>query len=332
MSPPRAPLIAAIKRHSLEDGPGIRTVVFLKGCGLRCSFCQNPETRDPRGEIGFVPERCLRCGRCERACLNGAASASARRIDRARCDRCGRCADACPTGALHVLGRPYTPEQLVESLLRDRPFWRHSGGGVTLSGGECLLYPHYLEIVLRALSAQGVHVAIQTGGWFDYDRCVARVWPHVRLVQFDVKLADTHAHRKHCGRGNERIVANLRRLLAEPDLEVQPRVPLIPGVTDVPGNLESIAAILVDAGAKHLTLLPYNPLCVSAAARVGLPQPALPTTFRTRRQDEAALERVRQAVATLRRARGETGRLHEGEAVVRFDDSRRVSPRAQGGA
>ncbi len=296
-----SPLVAAIKRHSLEDGPGIRTVVFLKGCAFRCSFCQNPETRDPRAEIGFSPASCIGCGRCVQACPRDAASTTApERIDRDRCDRCARCAGACPSGSLHVIGRTHEPEALVAALLRDRPFWRHSGGGVTFSGGECLLYPRYLERVLRLLVAEGVHVTIQTGGGFDYDRCAARVWPYVRLVQFDVKLADPRAHRKHCGTDNGRILANLRRILAEPGLEVQPRVPLVPGVTDAPGNLEAIVELLVDAGADRITLLPYNPLCVRAGDRVGLPRPLHPERFLTWEEEGAARERVRRALGARR--------------------------------
>ncbi len=335
MSEGRPPLVAAIKRHSLEDGPGIRTAVFLKGCALRCSFCQNPETRDPRTEIGFSAASCLSCGRCALACPRGAASTSGpERIDRDLCDRCGRCAEACPTGSLHVVGRSYAPEELVAEILRDRPYWRHSGGGVTFSGGECLLYPRYLEDVLRLLAAEDVHVAVQTAGWFDYDRCARRVWPYVRLIQFDVKLADSRTHRIHCGRGNDRILANLRRLLAEPHIEVQPRVPLVPGVTDAPGNLEAIVALLLAAGAERLTLLPYNPLCVSAAARVGLPQPALPARFLTREEEQAAQDRIRSALAEarpLRAAPGEppVGGLQVQPAVIRSPASE-ISARRHG--
>jgi pyruvate formate lyase activating enzyme len=299
----RAPLVAAVKRHSLEDGPGIRTVVFLKGCPLRCTFCQNPETQDARAEIAFTAGRCLRCGRCAAACPRGAADPRRpERIDRTACDRCGRCAEVCPGGALRRIGQAVAPEALVERLLRDRPFWARSGGGVTFSGGECLLFPEYVGRAAALLAADGVHVAVQTAGVFDYPRCARHVWPHVRLAFFDVKLADPRLHRRHCGGGHGRILRNLRRLLAEPGLEVRPRVPLVPGVTDAPGNLEGIVRLLAEAGGRSLTLLPYNPLGLGAGERLGRRRPELPERLLTADEERAARDRVRSAIDALRGA------------------------------
>lgn len=290
------PLVASVKRHSLEDGPGIRTVVFFKGCPLRCSFCHNPETQARAPEIAFLEERCLRCGSCAAACPRGAASLDhAGRIIRARCDGCGACAAACPTGALRQVGRYLSPARLVELLLRDLPFYRHSHGGVTLSGGEPTLYPDYAAAVLPPLRDAGVHVALQTCGEFDYETFAASFLPHLDVVFYDVKLADRDLHRRHTGVANDLILSNLRRLVREGGVTVHARVPLVPGVTDAIENLRAIVALLRSAGANDVTLLPYNPLGVAAAPRLGRAPPPLSARFMRPHEERAvfaAFERL----------------------------------------
>ena len=150
------PLIVEIKRHSLEDGPGIRSVVFFKGCPLRCAFCHSPETQLPGPEVAFYPDRCVGSGACANACTREAITLGrTERIDRSRCQPCEACSAACPSGGLRLVGRYVPVEELVATLLRDRPFYRHSGGGVTLSGGECTLYPDYVEDLPRATRTRG---------------------------------------------------------------------------------------------------------------------------------------------------------------------------------
>jgi pyruvate formate lyase activating enzyme len=296
--------VVDVKRHSFEDGPGIRSVVFLKGCPLRCVFCQNPETQRPEPEIAFTAERCTRSGTCVAVCPRGAASLEhPGRILRERCDGCGLCADACPSRAVRRVGRYHAPARLAELLLRDLPFYRHSGGGVTFSGGEPTLYPHYLTAVLGPLREAGVHVALQTCGQFDYDVFAATLLPQLDLVYFDVKLADPEAHREHTGVRNDRILANLARLLREATIPVHPRIPLVPGITDGLANLRAIAAILKDAGARDVALLPYNPLGLAMAERLGRAPPPLPSRF-TPPEEERAIFAAFRAV------------LSEGEAAA----------------
>jgi len=289
------PLVAALKRHSLEDGPGVRTVVFFKGCPLRCVFCHNPETQRPEAEVAFFEERCLRCGSCAAACPRGAAGLDLPgRIARARCDGCGRCAMACPGRGLRLVGTYLPPGELAERLLRDLAFYRHSGGGVTLSGGEPTLYPDYLASVLVPLREARVNVALQTCGYFDYDEFAEKLLPGIDAVYFDVKLADRAEHRRHTGVSNDRILANLARLVREGGVPVHPRVPIVPGVTDGAENLRSIVALLQDAGAREVALLPYNPLGLAMAPRLGRTTPPLPAGFMAPARERAVFEAFRR--------------------------------------
>jgi len=283
------PLIADIKRHSLEDGPGIRSVVFFKGCPLRCIFCHLPETQDRRPEILFSPHLCLESGECAKACPEDAIRLnSSQRIDRSRCDCCGLCVDPCPGGGLRLIGKTYPVEELTEILLRDLPFYLHSGGGVTLSGGECTLFPDYLETLLKSLRGKQIHVALETCGYFEWDQFQRKILPYLDLVYFDLKIADPEAHKKYTGKSNHLIFENLHRLLEAGGVEVHPRVPLIPGITATHSNLFLIVSLLFDMGAKDIRLLPYNPMGLATYARLGRPKPQLPEGFMTAEEEAGA--------------------------------------------
>ena len=276
----RRPLIVDIRRDSREDGPGIRTVVFFKGCPLRCAFCHNPETQETGPEIAFNGERCIRCGECVRACPRAAIDLECReRIDRSKCDGCGQCAAVCRGGALRAIGTYWPVEKLAEVLLRDAAFYRHSGGGVTLSGGECTIFPGYLQDLLRQLRAGNVHVAIETSGYFEWDAFSDKILPHLDLILFDFKIADRKACVRYTGWPNDKALENLRSLLAQSSVQVHPRIPLVPGITDTRENLTAAVACLCEAGARTVSLLPYNPLGMLMYARLGRPMPDLPLSF-----------------------------------------------------
>jgi len=292
----RRPLIVDIRRGSVEDGPGIRTVVFFKGCPLRCIFCHNPEAQDPGPELAFAGEKCLECGSCRAACgLQAIDLASASRVDRSRCDLCGRCAEACPGGALHLIGKYWPAGELIDLLLRDDAFYRRSGGGVTLSGGECTMFPDYVQRLLEALKARKVHTALETSGCFEYETFARRILPYLDLILFDVKLADSAASERHLGRPSERMLDNLSRLARGP-VTLLPRIPLIPGVTDSRENLSGIVERLRRSGAKDVSLLPYNPAGLSTYARLGKPAPELPASFMKPEREREVVEMFREIV------------------------------------
>jgi pyruvate formate lyase activating enzyme len=281
----RRPLIVDVRRASLADGPGIRTVVFFKGCPLRCVFCHNPETQLLGPELAFAAERCLQCGACAQACPREAIDLdSPARVDRARCDLCGQCADVCPPGALRLVGKYWPVESLANLLLRDVAFYRHSGGGVTLSGGECTLFPDYLEALLQRLKARHVHVALETSGSFDYGPFQGKILPYLDLVLFDVKQPGLP------------ILENLRKLLSEAGVEVRPRIPLIPAVTDSKENLEAIFTALRCLGAHQVELLPYNPLGLEMYPRLGRPEPDLAPGFVKPERERELLDMIAEIV------------------------------------
>jgi pyruvate formate lyase activating enzyme len=304
MEETRLPLIVDIKRHSLEDGPGIRSVVFFKGCPLRCLFCQNPETQHPGPEIAHSPGDCLRCGACVKACPSGAIDLSSPgAVLREKCNRCGACAAACPGKGLRAVGVYYSPEALAEVLLRDLPFYRHSGGGVTLSGGEATLYPDYLQALLVPLKRRGIHVALETCGAFDYGSFERQILPWVDLIYYDIKIADPSAHEKYTGRGNRTILDNLRRLVGDRKGSVHPRVPFVPGITDTRENLAAVVGILYEAGAEQVALLSYNPMGLEMTERLGRTRPPLPGSFMTAGEEGEIRARFQAILAEKAAAR-----------------------------
>ena len=261
-------IIFDVQRFSVHDGPGIRTLVFFKGCPLCCLWCQNPESLDPQPEIAFYPDTCIMCGECREACETGAlALEDPARIDRDLCRRCASCAEVCPAGSLQQVGSPYTPEELLGEVLKDRAFYESSGGGVTLSGGEPLLRTAFLRRFLPLCRAQGVHTAMETCGHAPWEHLEALL-PHLDLVLYDLKAIDPEVHRRITGRDNRLILANLERLKTL-GRALQVRVPVVPIMTAAPDNLGAIAAYLERLRIEHVCLLPYHSMGEGKIARVG---------------------------------------------------------------
>ena len=265
--------VARIDRGAVHDGPGVRTVIFLKGCPLRCGWCHSPETQAARPEVLFQQDRCLDCGTCVETCLHGAArpAASGAPVDRARCAACGRCAAACPSGARVLCGAPMTVEAVMREALRDRAVYDMSGGGVTLSGGEPLMQWDFALAVLAACQRERIHTAIETCGHVR-PQALGRAAALADVVLFDLKLIDEARHRRATRVSNRMILDNLRALAAiRPDAIV--RVPLVPGINDDWQNLAATAAFVDAVGLTRVDLLPYHRAGLSKYARLGREYP-----------------------------------------------------------
>lgn len=251
----RAPIFD-VQRFSIHDGPGIRTLVFFKGCPLRCVWCQNPESHDVWPILGFQASRCRACSECAKACAHGAIRREGYRVDHAKCTVCLDCVSVCPHTALRPVGEYMTPEELLARVAVDELYYRSSGGGVTFSGGEPTLYPDFLDRMLDLCRARGFHATMETCGAFSYARWGA-ILPKLDLIYFDLKIMDEAHHRRATGRGNARILDNARRLVARA-LPVEFRLTLVPGMTDGEENLAAIAGFLTSHGRPTLHLLSYH--------------------------------------------------------------------------
>ena len=273
----KQPLIFNIHHFALDDGPGIRTTVFLKGCPLSCIWCHNPESMSCNAEIAFYPDKCIQCGDCGSVCEQGAIKLhDDRRIKRDQCSVCGKCADICPAAALEVTGNHYPVDELIEILLKDRIFYETSKGGVTFSGGEPALHAGYLQPVMKELKKNNIHIAIQTSGMFDLTEFRTKLLPYIDLIYYDIKLIDPKRHEKYTGRGNDTILDNFTDLIETPDVEIIPRVPLVPDITATAKNIAGIADFIKNAGCASYELLPYNSGGISKRLFIGqYPPPAL---------------------------------------------------------
>jgi pyruvate formate lyase activating enzyme len=271
-------LILSTQRLSTEDGPGIRTTVFFKGCPLRCTWCQNPESISPRVQTQWFQVRCLGCLTCIDACPNGCLSMSNNVlvIDRESCQACGKCTEACPSGALEIIGKRVNVDELLAELLKDRVFYEKSGGGVTLSGGEPTYQPDYVESLLRALKEQGISTAIDTCG-LTSTQTLDHLLPYSDLVLFDVKLFNPTSHQGLTGVNNKKILENLSYIRDYRQTQTRPfdiwvRTPLIPGATASAENLNAIGRYLgetINGSISRWELCAFNNLCRDQYKRLG---------------------------------------------------------------
>jgi pyruvate formate lyase activating enzyme len=273
--------IARISRSAVHDGPGVRTVVFLKGCPLRCLWCHSPETQALAADILLLRDRCLHCGACVDACEHGAASLDREGpvIERGRCERCGRCTEVCPGGARELQGAWMDETAVLEAIRRDVPFYDVSGGGVTFSGGEPLLQPEFLAAMIRRCRAEGINTAVETCG--HASRAAARLVLYERpLFLFDIKLVDDRRHREATGVSNLRILWNFREFAAA-GADIVVRFPLVPGINDDDESVTAVAALVAREGVRRIDVLPYHRAGVAKYERLdrsypleGTPVPA----------------------------------------------------------
>jgi pyruvate formate lyase activating enzyme len=254
--------IQAIQHYAVHDGPGIRTLVFFKGCPLQCSWCCNPETQSSKPQLRYLSFLCKRCGACIEVCPSQSLHWKEETLVRSFevCNACGSkvCLDACNHHAVTLSGRVITSEELYEIIARDIAFYRNSNGGVTFSGGEPLMQPSFLLEMLRKCKENGIHTAVDTCGWAD-SRSVLEILPYTDLFLFDLKIIDDDLHRIHTGQPVLPILENLA-LIAKSGTEVVIRFPLIPGITDTDQNLRDIAETMKKNGLVQLCLEPYHTL------------------------------------------------------------------------
>jgi pyruvate formate lyase activating enzyme len=271
--------ILRIQRMSTEDGPGIRSTVFFKGCPLNCLWCHNPESISQRHQPHWMKTKCIGCLFCVAACTASALTATdgGISINRTLCSPCEACSQACPTTALSVYGEECGVEGLVHELLKDRIYFEKSGGGVTLSGGEPTMQPDFAEALLASLKRHGVHTALDTCGQCPWERLEALL-PHTDLILYDLKEADPDNHRRFTGTSNARILGNLKslaRFMRECGLpgELWIRTPLIPDCTATAANLERLGEFIrenLGGLVRRWELCTFNNLCIDKYNALGI--------------------------------------------------------------
>ena len=258
-----------IQRCSMHDGPGIRTTVFLKGCPLKCRWCHNPESQAFAPELALFGAKCTMCRACEHACPAGAHrfDGQAHTLDRAACTLCGRCVEACPSGALKRYGEHMSARQIVDIALKDAAYYEATGGGLTVSGGEPLAQPDFLEALLSLAKQNGLHTCVETSGyarWADVERTLSLT----DLFLYDVK-APQRTHRALTGGDGERVLDNLRALMAL-GARVVLRCPIVPGLTDTDEHFAALAALARAYPAlAGMEILPYHDMGRGKALAVG---------------------------------------------------------------
>ena len=264
-----------IQRCSTEDGPGIRTTVFTKGCPMHCPWCHNIETIDANPVVVWYETKCIGVQDCVRACPESALelTADGMNIDQELCDVCGDCEEACPTGAMKVMGTYWNSDDLVEELLRDKIFFTTSNGGVTISGGEATYQAEFAIDVATGLQVEGVHVALDTCGYCS-EKVLRDILQHVDLVLYDLKIMDPEKHEEYTGVPLQRVLENAK-IVAEGGMPIWIRTPVIPGYTDSDENIRSIAKFIVSnlRNVERYDLLAFNRMCTDKYKLFGLEYP-----------------------------------------------------------
>lgn len=245
-----------IQRFSIHDGPGIRTLIFLKGCNFHCSWCQNPESQFNEPVLAFYGNRCQQSFECLKVCKEAAITQDNFRINYDRCTSCGDCVDACAYQALTIIGERMTAVQLFEKILADHEYYKESMGGVTFTGGEPTLYPRFVDQVVNLCISKGIHTNLETAGAFSMQKWQS-ILKKLDLIYFDLKLMDPEQFALHVGSDYVKVMRNAR-LLTKKQFPVEYRLPLVPGITDSDANIDGIADFLKSIQVKHLHLLDYH--------------------------------------------------------------------------
>jgi pyruvate formate lyase activating enzyme len=246
--------IARIERYMIHDGPGIRTVVFFKGCPLRCVWCSSPQTWKAAKVVIFLKRKCINCGSCVASCPEKAIESveDIKKIDRGKCNVCGECVEVCPAAALKFDGCLMSPEDVVNEVMKDEHFYKTSGGGVTLSGGEPLAQPAFAGEILRRCKEKGLHTALETSAYAE--------WPVLKKLIDYADLFHTEEHLKITGRNNDLILDNILRTAKERPGSVAIQFPVIPGYNDTDDNIDSLVQFMTGASIGSIDVIPFHKL------------------------------------------------------------------------
>lgn len=280
-------LVFDLKRMATDDGPGIRSTVFLKGCPLHCLWCASPESIGKVPQLAFHERKCIRCGRCVAACPTAAQELDSRgrQVLWERCNACGGCAEVCPSLALRMIGKWVTAEEVFREIAADKLFYDNSGGGVTISGGEPTLQIHFVRELLEKCRAEGIRTALDTSGYVEWE-LLERIVELLDLFLYDLKHMNAAKHERLTGVSNRLILDNFQRLKRRQKALVV-RFPLIPGYNDSPDNIAAMVDFLAE-GTEQVEILPFNKAAGSKYAFIGgryaLAEAAAP--------DETTLEKI----------------------------------------
>ncbi len=260
-TPDKDGIIFDIQKFSIHDGPGIRTVVFLKGCPMRCSWCANPESQSKDPELMWLDSLCRHCHKCENLCPQRGLSETPeglKKIDRSICTACGICDENCYATSMQLVGRYVSVSEVLREVLKDKPFYEQSGGGITLSGGEPLAQPNFAGKLLQESKRLGLHTTVETAGGVPW-RNIESLAKYVDLFLYDIKSMDSETHKRYTGVPNESILNNAEKLSAL-GAKILVRVPLIPGINDSEENMRLTAEFAKRLNAQGVEILEYHNL------------------------------------------------------------------------
>jgi pyruvate formate lyase activating enzyme len=279
-------MVFDIQRMSMHDGPGLRTSVFLKGCPLNCSWCHNPESKKPVSELFYQSEKCVHCGACAVICKCHHENEGRHSFDRNSCTLCFKCTEVCPSGALSVIGKKMTIEEVLTIINKDILFYKASGGGVTLSGGEPLFQPDFTTELAKSVKELGLHTAIETSG-FALAETLEKILPYIDLFLYDIKEIDPQLHCTFTNQDNTLILNNLK-MISNSNKKVILRCPIIPGLNDRIDHFKGIAMLAncYDA-VQRIDLEPYHPLGAKKCEWLGMPYPALDIALPTKEDENS---------------------------------------------